>query len=525
MTIEVPGYKIEGLIAEGGMASVYLAIQESLDRQIALKLLKRFDHPSGTLRFFNEGRIIASLNHRNIITIHDIGVVDERPYIAMEYLRGGDLQQRISAGMAIDAALDLLETLGSCLDFVHRKGIVHRDIKPENILFREDGTPIITDFGIAKQCTVDSSLTLEGVALGSPHYLSPEQATSKNLDGRADLYSLGILFYEMLTGEKPYSGDSPLDIILAHLSVPIPALPPALNRYQSLLEKMIAKDPKDRFENAASLVEAIRISRKGGHCGAKAQKIRPARERIRDNSPLDDIEQPADRQRLPFSRGGRIICLPRLEALPNLFSSFLRFGKTSGWIVLAALILSASLYGIQYEEPQEAPRHVLVEQVQVPPPKIETPPAEDNPVATPPVLEPSPFEEQWTVNSDEISVYLAEADTALREYRLTTPTDHSAYDYYRKVLDLDPFHPAAREGLENIADTYAKLAAAALNKAQHRKAKIYVRRGLAIRPKNSRLLALRTRIDSLRERPRADDSDDPLDFGSRILGTIQSVFE
>jgi serine/threonine-protein kinase PpkA len=198
--VDIPGYKVERLIAEGGMATVYLATQESLDRRIALKLLKKFDKPEQSKRFINEGRIIASLNHQNIITIHDIGITGDQHYISMEYLEGGDLEARIQGGVTPAIAIDLLKTIGDCLSFVHRKGIVHRDIKPANILFRKDGTPILTDFGIAKQLEQDTRLTMDGTAMGSPDYLSPEQAECKPLDGRTDIYSLGIVLYEMLTG-------------------------------------------------------------------------------------------------------------------------------------------------------------------------------------------------------------------------------------------------------------------------------------------------------------------------------------
>ena len=150
------------------MASVYLAVQESLNRRVVLKLPKKFTDVYQSARFVNEGRIIASLNHRNIITIYDIGVVGERHYFSMEYLHGGDLEERIIRGISPDAALDLVETIGGCLEFVHRKNIIHRDIKPANILFHRDGTPVLTDFGVAKQIEADSRLTRDGTTLGSP---------------------------------------------------------------------------------------------------------------------------------------------------------------------------------------------------------------------------------------------------------------------------------------------------------------------------------------------------------------------
>ena len=256
--MQIPGFKVVRLIAEGGMATVYLAIQESLGRFVALKLLKKIDNPEQSNRFLNEGRIIASLNHQNIITIHDIGVFGDQHYISMEYPEGGDLKARLKGGMPPHAALDLIEGIGSCLDFVHRKGIVHRDIKPGNILFRKDDTPVLTDFGIAKQLEQDTNLTMDGTAIGSPYYLSPEQAECKPLDGRTDIYGLGIVLFEMLMGHKPYKGKSYIEIVMAHKTEPIPSLSPHLQSYQGLLERMVAKDPKDRFRSAREMVKTLR---------------------------------------------------------------------------------------------------------------------------------------------------------------------------------------------------------------------------------------------------------------------------
>ncbi|MEN8260996.1 MAG: serine/threonine-protein kinase [Pseudomonadota bacterium] len=496
--MRLPGYKIERLIAEGGMAAVYLAVQESLDRYVALKLLKRFDSPTQTLRFFNEGRILASLNHRNIITIHDIGVVDERHYIAMEYLQGGDLKQRISDGMGINAALDLLEILGGCLDFVHRKGIIHRDIKPENILFRGDGTPIITDFGIAKQDNVDTSLTMDGTALGSPHYLSPEQAGCKPLDGRADIYSLGIIFYEMITGHKPYQGDSPIDIIMAHLTSSIPVLPPALHRYQDLLERMIAKDPHDRFECAAAMVEYLRGVRETGPIAAARERVsgllhgfqKSALARKRNES----VSQPTHYGRVPFtarSEGTAVVPLHKLwDTLPTVPKS---------WAIASAFVFAAStaavaLYGVE----SGSPRQPAAEQAEFLP--------DDKKEA----ISEGP---QWVAMHGKIADYLNRADDALKHYRLTTPMQDSAYHYYRRVLDLDPTHPAARKGLEAVAEAYADLATSALDRYEYKKAKIYLNRGLAIQPKNQRLLAVERRTNNIRH------------AGRRFFGKIKSLFD
>ncbi len=253
----IPGYRIDRLIGKGGMAAVYLATQESLDRPVALKVLRDPDSAEFSERFVNEGRIVASLVHANIITVHDVGIAEGLPYIAMEYVDGGDLKARIAAGITREEALEVVARMALCLAFAHEKGVIHRDLKPANILFRCDGTPLLTDFGIAKSVRLDSHLTATGRIIGTPRYMSPEQALGKTVDGRADIYSLGVVLYEMLAGEPPYRGDSEVDTILRHLNDPLPALPVGCHGYQPLLDRMLAKDPAARFDDAQALVDFI----------------------------------------------------------------------------------------------------------------------------------------------------------------------------------------------------------------------------------------------------------------------------
>lgn len=269
--MRVPGFDIKRTIGKGGMATIYLAMQESLSRIVALKtvdtshpLLDR--PPKATIapgdvrpveRLIEEARIAASLTHPNIVSVYDIGATDDLLYIAMEYLEGGDLTVRYGYELNVETALDIVLQIARALSCAHQRGIVHRDVKPSNILFRGDGTPVLSDFGIAKSQSAEASLTATGTILGSPFYMSPEQAQGNPVDHRADLYNLGIVFYEMLTGHPPYQGKSPLGLIMQHIEAPIPTFPPELESLQPILARTLAKEPEDRFPDAASLVRGI----------------------------------------------------------------------------------------------------------------------------------------------------------------------------------------------------------------------------------------------------------------------------
>ena len=252
----IPGYKIIGELGKGGMARVFLGIQERLNRQVAIKVLEPslFQKESTIVRFENEARTAARLNHSNIITILDTGKIGEYYYIVMEYLEES-LRDRMDycPGCKIPpkTALEIVKNIMSALDYAHIKGIYHRDIKPENIMFRQDNTPVLVDFGIARVLHSSDHLTRSQEILGSIHYISPEQCRGeKDIDGRSDIYSLGVVLYEMLSGEHPYDEDSPMSIILKHTRDPVPKLPRKLSRYQPLIDKMMTKNREDRISNS-----------------------------------------------------------------------------------------------------------------------------------------------------------------------------------------------------------------------------------------------------------------------------------
>ena len=241
---------VEKELGLGGMARVYLAKEIKLDRMVALKVLNLLTDQGQDLgeRFMREARTAAKLSHSNIVAIHDVGQIRNRIYyMAMEYLSGGvlaDLVKRDSLDPKY--ALEIFSAVASALDYAHSKGFIHRDVKPDNILFREDGTPVLCDFGIARAVGSATRLTKTGMSVGTPHYMSPEQARGKPLDGRSDLYSLGVVLYEMLTGKVPFEAEDSVAVAIAHVQDPVPRLPEHLEKYQPLLDKLLAKDPDQR---------------------------------------------------------------------------------------------------------------------------------------------------------------------------------------------------------------------------------------------------------------------------------------
>lgn len=259
MDIEIPGYEIERELGDGAMAVVYLATQRSLERKVALKVMAAALAADASFceRFLREGKTLARLSHPHTVTIHDIGNVGSLYYMAMEYLPNGTLKERISAGLSPEQGLVWLRQIASALGYAHAQGLVHRDVKPANILFRADGGAVLSDFGIAKALDDRTQFTQAGFAVGTPSYMSPEQARGLEIDGRADLYALGVVLYEILTGKLPYVGSDSLSTALAHLTEPLPELPIAQGRYQEILTRLLAKDPKDRYPDAAALIAAL----------------------------------------------------------------------------------------------------------------------------------------------------------------------------------------------------------------------------------------------------------------------------
>jgi DNA-binding response OmpR family regulator len=254
----IPGYNIRKTIGESEKAMVYLAGSEKRAEDVALKVTKsETDEPDDQQLLAREYAALSELNNPSIVSIYDYGTNAGREFLAMEYFPRGDLKSRLLRGILEVDALRYLEQIARALQVVHEAGILHRDLKPPNLMLRENDTLVLIDFGLARSLDGAHNSTRTGVLRGSPYYMSPEQALGEELDGRTDLYSLGILFYEMVTGRKPYTGLSAIDVLQQHVTAPVPQLPHSHVHLQALLEGLIAKSRDDRFANAAQAIEAI----------------------------------------------------------------------------------------------------------------------------------------------------------------------------------------------------------------------------------------------------------------------------
>jgi serine/threonine-protein kinase PpkA len=275
---EIAGYRLLRILGHGGMSTVYLSQQLSLGREVAIKLMRQeaLADEIGRRRFENEARTIARLDHPHIVHIHEVGRTKEgQPYHVMPVLPRGHLGKR-NLTRDESRVREILEALLSALAFAHSRGVIHRDVKAENVLFDEAERPMLTDFGIALRRGYGSRVTTAGVAVGSTAYMAPEQARGTEVDLRADLYSLGVLAWEMLVGKLPYLAEDGLSMALKHVQDPIPRLPPHLGQWQRFFDRALAKSPIERFTDAQHMLEAMR---RVPH--AQRQPIRAAYARLR----------------------------------------------------------------------------------------------------------------------------------------------------------------------------------------------------------------------------------------------------
>jgi len=321
---KISKYEIIELIGRGGMADVYKARHVSLEMDVAIKFIRkeRFPQeilPSVVKRFHNEARRMAKLSHPNIVRVSDDGVYRGVPYFVMDYLPGGTLKKYLGKPMPYREAARLLLPIARALTFAHAKGVVHRDVKPANVLLSEDGQPMLSDFGVAKIMDSDQTqgLTATGAAIGTPEYMAPEQAMGKQIDYRVDIYSLGIIFYELITGRRPFTADTPMEVVVKQSTQPLP--PPSKyvkdlpEEVEGVLFKALAKAPGERYADMATF--------------AAIMEGLSARRPVRVKAAAAPRKKAAVRRRTPITTNSTRN-IPTEPTTPPISSSTLGIGST-----------------------------------------------------------------------------------------------------------------------------------------------------------------------------------------------------
>jgi serine/threonine protein kinase len=278
---QIGQYQIEEQIGQGGMATVYRAYQPSINRYVAIKILpsQYAQDPNFVKRFEQEAKAIAALEHPHILPVYDFGTQDGLTYMAMRYVRGGTLSNLMGQPLSNERIVRLVGDMARALDYAHKQGVVHRDIKPSNILIDRNGEALLTDFGIAKlmEGSGATQLTGAGNVLGTPAYMSPEQAKGAGVDGRSDVYSLGVVLYELLTGQQPYRAETPVAVVLKHVSEPL-TLPRTINAnvpepLERVVIKAMAKEPDQRYQTAGEMEVALQQALKQIESGTKTVNV------------------------------------------------------------------------------------------------------------------------------------------------------------------------------------------------------------------------------------------------------------
>jgi tRNA A-37 threonylcarbamoyl transferase component Bud32 len=283
-------YEIKGELGRGGMATVYRAYDPSFEREVAIKVLPRelMHDPQFRDRFRREIKTIASLEHPAIVPVYDVGEEDGVPYFVMRYMPGGSLTQWIEKGkFSLEDAARIIERLSSALAYAHKVGLIHRDLKPDNILFDNNGDPFISDFGVAKITDSSTNMTGSGI-IGTPAYMSPEQAQGEKVDNRSDIYGLGVIIFQMLSGHQPYEATTPMGVAVKHITDPVPEIlkdnPGLPEQTDIIIKTAMAKDPSLRYQTATELAQALNAAASaqkgattaGTQVGSAAAKPAPA---------------------------------------------------------------------------------------------------------------------------------------------------------------------------------------------------------------------------------------------------------
>jgi serine/threonine protein kinase len=480
-SIQIPGYKIIRQIGSGGMATVYLAVQEALDRQVALKIMSQQivgqQDSEFRERFSLEGRSIAQLSHNRIVSVFDMGMQGDNYYIAMEYLSGGSLKEKIQQGLAPHQAIEIAKKIADSLGYAHKKGFVHRDVKPMNIMFREDGEPILTDFGIAKiVVNQDANLTATGLIMGTPSYMSPEQAQGQTADGRADLYSLGVMLYEMLMGVVPFRADTAIALLMKHVNDPRPDLPTHLTQYQYLLDGLLEKNPDNRYQSAEDFIRATEVDDLDEQTVVHVEGVeKTSALKQRRGSPLKAI----------------FISLSiLLIGVGGYFASLHYFPFSE---------INVPIPVVQQERNQVDERW-LTKKPDIPVIEIKDSTVEFVIDDSAPELEQEPSVEAVetieTIRRDRIAALLVEAKLQLTQQQYIQPAENNALDTYRKILSIDANSDAAQRGINLVVSHLEEKAVDMLEQNEINRGLELIESGLLIKPGKESLRQLKKSVEA-----------------------------
>ncbi|MEO7149737.1 MAG: protein kinase, partial [Rhodanobacteraceae bacterium] len=430
---EVPGHRLVRPLGKGGMATVYLAIQASLGRPVAVKILQAPTDEAIT-RFEQEARTIARLQHPHIVAIYEVGrTSDGQLYYSMPYLPNGDLS-KLDLRDSPARIVAVLRALLGALAHAHQHGIVHRDVKPENVLFDQHGRALLTDFGIAR-ASESLRVTREGATLGSSGYMSPEQARGLDIDGRSDLYSLGVVAYELLAGDLPFRGADALSTAIAHIEQPVPRLPPMKRRWQPLIDKALAKALPDRYQNAQEMAVALDAV-EGRHSAAK--KTSPRKSHL-PKSALSAMTPP--HRRAARLTGGVLALLFVLVAAASVWRS-----HAQRQIIAQA---PPARTGPAKAATMITPSPSKVAMLALPAPSTLMPASASSAVAN------------FPDDSAQVATLLAQGDELFKQGKLTGPRHDNAVKSYLAALKLQADNAHARAGIGKVvADLQKNIEAA-----------------------------------------------------------------
>lgn len=429
--IDIPGYRTLRALGRGGMATVYLAVQESVDREVALKVMSPtlLADPTYGERFLREARIAARLHHPHVVGIHDVGRHGDYFYIAMEYIAGGPVLHEDGKAREVPFTLRVVREMAKALAYANSKSFVHRDVKPDNILLREDGSSALTDFGIARANDSATRMTRTGAVVGTPHYMSPEQARGRSLDGRSDLYSLGIVMYELLVGRVPYHAEDSLAVGIMHITQPVPQLPPEYKALQPTLDLLLAKEPEQRFQDGHAVAAAIEQIERRLERGELRELLRGRASTSAPTIALPTIT-PAT---TPADSGAR--AEPRLGSIDLIDSAPQRFSRVDHrqakprgrglgpWIFTAAVVLLLGVGAFTLWRNQDKLRALL--------PRT------------------------------ELNDVLVRAEAALVQGKLSGNAGDSARELFESARVIDPDNDIARAGLRRVGEALVAEAVAA----------------------------------------------------------------